>query len=44
VNVEEICTHTHVNGKIRPVETSSGMGSEEIKENGGGHEFNYHIL
>jgi hypothetical protein len=34
----------YVNGKMRPVETIPGMGGWEIKENGGGGEFNYDIL
>jgi hypothetical protein len=33
-----------VNGKMRPVETVPGMGGGEIKENGGGGEFNYDTL
>jgi hypothetical protein len=31
-------------GKMRPVETVSGMGGGEIKENDGGREFNYDML
>jgi hypothetical protein len=34
----------YVNGKVRPAETIPGMGRKEIKENGGGGEFNYDIL
>jgi hypothetical protein len=33
----------YVNGKMRPVETISGMGVG-IKKNDGGCEFNYDIL
>jgi hypothetical protein len=33
----------YVNGKLRPVETILGMEGR-IKENDGGHEFNYIIL
>jgi hypothetical protein len=36
--------HMYENGKMRPVETVPGMGGCEIKENGGGGEFNYDIL
>jgi hypothetical protein len=32
------------NGKMRPVETISGMEGEGIKENNGGGEFNCDIL
>jgi hypothetical protein len=32
------------NGKIRHVGTIPGVGGRELKENGGGSEFNYHIL
>jgi hypothetical protein len=32
------------NGKTRHVETTSGMGREEIKRNDGGGEFNYDIV
>jgi hypothetical protein len=35
VNMCKYCAYTYVNGKIRPVETTSGMEGEEIKENGG---------
>jgi hypothetical protein len=31
------------NGKMRHVETISGIGEEKIKENGKGGEFNYDI-
>jgi hypothetical protein len=31
----------YVNGKMISVETNSGMGYSEIKENSGGGEFNY---
>jgi hypothetical protein len=34
----------YVNEKIRPVETIAGMGGGEIKEKGGGGEFNYDIF
>jgi hypothetical protein len=34
----------HENGKMRPVETVSGMDGGRIKENDGGGEFNYDIL
>jgi hypothetical protein len=30
-----VCTH-NVNGKMRPVETITGMGVGEIKNDGGG--------
>jgi hypothetical protein len=33
-----------VNGKMRPVETISGMRGGRIKENDGGGEFNYDML
>jgi hypothetical protein len=32
------------NGKIRPLETTPGMGARGIKENDGGGKFNYDIL
>jgi hypothetical protein len=32
------------NGKVRPVETITGMGGGGIKTNGGRGEFNYDIL
>jgi hypothetical protein len=32
------------NGKMRPVETISGMWGGGFKENGGGNEFNYDII
>jgi hypothetical protein len=31
----------YINGKMKPVETITGIGG---KENDGGGEFNYHIL
>jgi hypothetical protein len=34
----------YVNGKMRPVETISGMGEGGIKKNDGWGEFNYDIL
>jgi hypothetical protein len=34
----------YVSGKMRLDETISGMKGEEIKENGGGGEFNYDML
>jgi hypothetical protein len=34
----------HVNGKLRPVETISGMVRGGIKENDEGGKFNYDIL
>jgi hypothetical protein len=34
----------YVNGKKTPVETSPGMGEEDIKKNGGGGEFKYDIF
>jgi hypothetical protein len=34
----------HVSEKVSPVETIPGIGRGEIKENGGGGEFNYDIL
>jgi hypothetical protein len=34
----------YVNGKMRPVETISGVGGGRIKENDRGGEFNYDIL
>jgi hypothetical protein len=34
----------YANGKMRPVETIPEMRGEEIKENNGGGEFNYHML
>jgi hypothetical protein len=34
----------YVNGKMRPVETVSGMGGQGVKESDGGCEFNYDIL
>jgi hypothetical protein len=34
----------YVNGKMISVETVPGMQGGEIKENGGGSEFNYDIL
>jgi hypothetical protein len=33
-------TCTHVRGKMRPVETIPGVRGREIKESGGGGEFN----
>jgi hypothetical protein len=33
----------YVNGKMRPDETSPGMGRGKMKENDGGGEFNYDI-
>jgi hypothetical protein len=32
------------NREMKPVETIPGMGGEEIKENGGGSEFNFDVL
>jgi hypothetical protein len=34
----------YANGKMRPAETTPGMGGGEIKENDGGNEFNYNIF
>jgi hypothetical protein len=34
----------YINGKMRPVGTTLGMGGREIKENDGGCEFIYAIL
>jgi hypothetical protein len=34
----------YVNGKMKSVQTISGMGGGGKKENGGGSEFNYDIL
>jgi hypothetical protein len=31
----------HINEKMRPVETTPGIGIGRIKENDGGGEFNY---
>jgi hypothetical protein len=31
----------YVNGKMRPVETTPGIGGRGIKENDGGSDFNY---
>jgi hypothetical protein len=42
VNVVEI--RTHENGKVGLVETISVVGRGRIKENDGGHGFNYDIL
>jgi hypothetical protein len=39
--VQILCTHA-CNGKIRPVETVSGISG--VKENDGGCEFKYDIL
>jgi hypothetical protein len=39
VNVVEILVLKHENIKMRHVETITGMGGEEIKENVGGGEF-----
>jgi hypothetical protein len=37
--------HVHYeSGKVKPVETSLGVGAEGIKENDGGSEFNCDIL
>jgi hypothetical protein len=33
-----------INGKMRPVETISGMGGRSKKETDGGGEFNHDIL
>jgi hypothetical protein len=40
----ETLVHRYVNGKMRPVRSSPGVGGGEIKENDGGGEFNYDIL
>jgi hypothetical protein len=32
------------NGKMRPVDTTPGMGGREIKKNDRGGEFNYDML
>jgi hypothetical protein len=42
VNMMEICTH--VNGKMRPVETIPVLEGGRIKENNEGGKFNYDIL
>jgi hypothetical protein len=34
----------YINGKMRPVEITPGMGRGGIKHNDGGGEFNYDIL
>jgi hypothetical protein len=34
----------NVNGKMRPIETISGIGVEGLKENDGGGKFNYDIF
>jgi hypothetical protein len=34
----------YVNRKMRPVETTPGMGGGRVKENDGGGKFNYDIL
>jgi hypothetical protein len=34
----------YVSGRMRPVETTPGMGGGGIKRNDGGGEFNYNIL
>jgi hypothetical protein len=34
----------YVNAKMIPVETVPGTGGGEMKENGGGGEFNYNIF
>jgi hypothetical protein len=34
----------YVNGKMRPVENITGIGRDEIKENGEGSQFRYDIL
>jgi hypothetical protein len=34
----------YVNGKMRPVETTPGMGAEGIKQNDGAGKFNYDIF
>jgi hypothetical protein len=38
------CVDMYENGQMRPVGTIPGMGEGEIKENGGGAEFKYHIF
>jgi hypothetical protein len=43
VNMVEYYILMYENGKMRLVETVPGMGVEIIKENDGGHEFNYDI-
>jgi hypothetical protein len=35
--------NVYVYGKMRPFETIPGMGAGGIKENDGGHAFNYDI-
>jgi hypothetical protein len=42
VNMVKYYIHMCVNGKMRPVETISGM--EGVKENNGGNEFKYDIF
>jgi hypothetical protein len=42
--VEVLCIHSTENGKMRPVETVSGMREWRIKESNGGAEFNCDIL
>jgi hypothetical protein len=34
----------YVSGKMRPVETTTGIRGRRVKENDGGGEFNYDIL
>jgi hypothetical protein len=41
--VEILCTHV-LNGKMRPVESISGMRGKGIKKNDGGGKFRYDIF
>jgi hypothetical protein len=44
VNMVEYSVLMYENGKMRPVDTTPGMGERGIKENDGGGEFNHDIL
>jgi hypothetical protein len=41
VNIVKYCTHRYVNGKMRPVETTPGIGRVGNKGEYRGGEFNY---
>jgi hypothetical protein len=34
----------YVNGKLRPIETTPGIGGEKIKESNGGDEIKYDLF
>jgi hypothetical protein len=44
VNMMEMLCLMYENGKMRPVETTPGMGKGRIKKNDGGSEFSYDIV